>query len=127
MTYPTYGLTIEQITDRAHKTAREKGWWDHPQEIPALLALVHSEVSEALEDYRVHGISPPIDGMGDIARGVRFEGPDRKPEGIGTELADVIIRICDLSEFYGIDLETAIREKLAYNETRPYKHGGKKL
>jgi NTP pyrophosphatase (non-canonical NTP hydrolase) len=48
-----------------------------------------------------------------------------KPEGIPIELADVIIRICDTCGQYGIDLDRAIRLKMEYNKTRPYKHGKK--
>lgn len=48
-----------------------------------------------------------------------------KPEGFGIELADALIRIADLAERHGIDLEAMIALKSAYNETRPYMHGRK--
>ena len=48
-----------------------------------------------------------------------------KPEGIPIELADVIIRIADTCGRYGIDIEHAIKIKMEYNKTRPYKHGKK--
>lgn len=48
-----------------------------------------------------------------------------KTEGIPSELADTVIRIFDLCGYYGIDLETAILEKMKYNKVRPYRHGGK--
>ncbi len=41
------------------------------------------------------------------------------------ELADIVIRVFDMCGHYGIDLESAIREKMEYNKKRPYKHGGK--
>lgn len=47
----------------------------------------------------------------------------RKPEGVAVELADAVIRIADLCGYLGIDLDTVISEKMAYNETRPFKHG----
>ena len=50
-----------------------------------------------------------------------------KMEGVPSELADVVIRIMDLAEYYGIDLEKVIAEKHTFNKTRPFKHGGKKL
>jgi NTP pyrophosphatase (non-canonical NTP hydrolase) len=67
-----------------------------------LLALIHSEVSEALE-------------------------ADRKGnyENFVEELADVCIRVFDLCGAKDIDLETAISKKMQYNRTRSYKHGGK--
>lgn len=52
---------------------------------------------------------------------------DEKPEGVPSELADVVIRIADMCGLYGIDLEAAIIEKMAYNKSRPYRHGGKAL
>jgi NTP pyrophosphatase (non-canonical NTP hydrolase) len=48
-----------------------------------------------------------------------------KPEGWATELADCIIRIMDVCEFYNVDLEKILVEKMRYNETRPYRHGKK--
>lgn len=52
---------------------------------------------------------------------------DGKLKGIPSELADVVIRVMDMCEHYGINLDKAIREKHEYNKTRPYKHGGKIL
>lgn len=74
------------------------------------IALIHSELSEALEAYRSVGLESSTDEKG-------------KPEGVASELADVIIRVCELAGVEGIDLESAIRQKLIYNTTRPYKHG----
>jgi NTP pyrophosphatase (non-canonical NTP hydrolase) len=65
--------------------------------------LIHGEVSEAMEADR------------------RGEGWDRVTE----ELADVCIRIFDLCGSMNLNLEKAIVEKMEYNKTRPYKHGGK--
>lgn len=49
-----------------------------------------------------------------------------KPEGIPTELADVIIRVLDYCGYAGIDIDAAISQKHEYNKSRPYRHGGKK-
>lgn len=77
------------------------------------IALIHSEASEALEAFR--------DGL---LSGLSAEG---KPEGVASELADIVIRVMDLSEREGIDLEDAIISKMAYNKTRSFRHGGKRL
>lgn len=42
------------------------------------------------------------------------------------EMADVIIRLGDMAQEYGIDLQTAVIQKMLYNESRPHRHGGKK-
>lgn len=82
------------------------------------IALMHSELSEALEEFRN---GRKIDET--------YYNPDKptKPEGVPAELADVVIRILGFCERNEIDLGKAILEKMAYNESRPFRHGGKKL
>jgi len=90
------------------------------------LMLVVTELAEAAEDYR--------DGR-DLRQCHYEYGADkvtvpvdkpRKPCGFPSELADVIIRVADLAGALGIDLETVITEKFAYNRSRSRMHGGKK-
>jgi hypothetical protein len=50
-----------------------------------------------------------------------------KPEGVPSELADVVIRALDIADAYGIDLGAALIEKLNHNATRGLHHGGKAL
>lgn len=91
----------------------EAGWWKNivtneafPQGdvtlILSKLALVHSEVSEALEGVRKNLMDDKL--------------PHRKM--IEVELADAVIRILDLCGHEGLDLAGAIDEKLAYNSQR---------
>lgn len=94
---------INQLVKEAFETAKSKGWHDEERETGTMLALIHAEVSEALE----------ADRKGD-------------QEHFAEELADVVIRVFDLCGLYDIDLQKAIEQKMAYNKTRPYKHGGKK-
>lgn len=129
--------TITELQARAYQNAVNKGWYDGAERIniPEKLCLVHSEVSEALEEYR----------NGKAASQVYFKGVDEegneahlnylldgdipstlgKPEGFSIELADAVIRILDLCGALGIDLEKAVETKMAYNATRPHRHGGK--
>lgn len=75
--------------------------------------LIVSEVAEAMEEHRA--------GKG--FTNYFNEDKPGKPEGVPAELADIVIRVADLAEICGIDLEAAITEKMGYNSTRPYKHG----
>ena len=121
-------LTIKEIMETAHKTSVEKGFYANPKTAAECLLLIHSEISEATEELR--------DGHGPreiyYAESVPPEGyiTDKqritmKPEGVPVELADAIIRICDMADYYNMDLEFALQEKLEYNKYRPYKHGGR--
>lgn len=111
--------SINQLVEDVHKNAVTHGWWEQEREFGTLLMLIVTEVSEALEEFRMgHGINETwysTDKQG-----------NKKMEGVPSELADVIIRIFDLCCRYGIDIEAAIKEKMIYNSTRPFKHGGKR-
>ena len=109
-------MEINKIAEECYQIAKEHGWWDGPVNIPEKLALIHSEVSEALECYRNDEML--IDRLHWSQIG--------KPEGFPIEIADVIIRLFDLSAHLKIDLEAAIQTKMDYNKTRAYRHGGKR-
>jgi len=102
--------------DHIHSWAKQKGWWENPRPVPELLALLHSEISEALEEYRMPGKFEPS----------KIRYVKGKPEGFGVELADVFIRLMDMSNALGIDMEKMVQVKMDYNSTRPYRHGNKK-
>ena len=106
-------MDIKELQIASHAVAVSAGWWEEDRNVGELLALVHSEVSEALEEWRIDE---------DLAV-IRMEGD--KPVGFAVELADTLIRICDLAESAGIDLNAALKIKMAYNATRPWRHGGK--
>ena len=109
---------LSKLQTEIHALAKKKGWWDGfeatPDAIASRLALIHSEVSEALEDVREHrmGLDHEMSG---------------KPIGFPSELADVVIRCLDLAGGLGIDLFHVVKDKHAYNKTRPHRHGGKAL
>ncbi len=116
---------LRKLQKAVHELAQEKGWYDgtpkadDPTWLGARLALVHSEVSEALECVRRGQMTRTYPGP--------RNGDATKPEGLPTELADVVIRVLDLAESLGIDLELEIVCKHAFNRTRESRHGGKKL
>lgn len=192
-------MDLNELAKEAHQIAVDHGWWDPEPTFGELIALMHSELSEALEEYRAG--RPMVWYECDVSdtkcepgqyyytvhccRGCGHRG--HKPEGIAVELADCIIRILDLfghegeeikpvpilrdctrfkyGEIIGechwmlskayengrhpavsavylnrcvsyilawaaennVNIESIIREKMDYNKTRPYRHGGKKL
>lgn len=127
LVYRTPG-TINYLVNEAHCNAVDKGWWVEDRSFGEIIALIHSEASEALEDFR-NGHSPR-EVWYETKAGVAHCNPeernsDWKPCGIPSELADIVIRVFDACGRYGIDLEQAINEKMAYNATRPQRHGGK--
>lgn len=111
-------IKLNGIAKEIHKEAIAHGWWKTIREFPEVIALCHSELSEALEEHR--------DGHSLTEIYFNPEKPN-KPEGIPIELADAIIRILDYCAYAGINIEAAILQKHEYNRTRPYRHGGKRI
>ena len=110
-------MNINQLRDEVHKNAVNHGFWEKEKDFGMIIALIHSELSEALEEYR-NGHSPK-EIYYDYRSGYN------KPEGIPIELADVIIRVLDYCGKENIDIENAINIKHQYNKSRPYKHNKK--
>lgn len=114
-------MEINEIKKKIHQCALEKGWWDvYPSErsIGDQFSNFHSEISEAWEEWR----------NGRRMDEIYFSAKNgkKKPEGVPIELADCIIRILDTCDACGIDIAKAIEIKMEYNQTREYRHGGKK-
>ena len=109
---------ISELQQIAAEQSRSNGWWDEKVTIVELCALVHCEVSEAIECYRDRKVDMYY---------AHDSTPPGKPEGLPSELADVVIRVLDMCGRLNIDLEQAIAEKMIYNTKREYRHGGKAM
>jgi NTP pyrophosphatase (non-canonical NTP hydrolase) len=146
-------MGLNDLRDEALRIAVEHGFTD--ASIGEDLMLMVSELAEALEDYRA-GKKPDevwyetrrdgsgaggFDKDGEVVQSIqtlvsRWRTPEamrqpndpiRKPCGIPSELADVLIRVFHFCGKHGIDIEKAVHEKMAYNANRPFKHGNKVL
>lgn len=104
-------MELVDLITMSHSIAKQKGFWKNERNFGELIALCHSELSEAIEESRLG-----------LEINYTYYDSD-KPCGIPSELADCVIRILDMCGYYGIDLESVILEKLQYNTQRGYKHG----
>ena len=124
-------MNIKETAVAIHAINKEKGFWDKERNTGELLMLVNSELCEALEADRhgkyadkqrliVLGAQDKLERNTLLFKKV-FEGDIK--DTFEDEIADAVIRLFDLSEGLGIDLEFHIKHKMAYNKTRERLHG----
>ena len=106
--------TVAWLQAETKKWAKLKGWEDD-RGVGDLMMLMVTELAEAYEEYR------------DWHEPGEVYVKDGKPEGIPVELADVVIRILVFCGKYDIDLQAVILQKMAFNNTREHRHGGKRV
>lgn len=106
--YDRFERAWRDISTRVHGTAVEKGWWDTDRNEGELIALAHSELSEALEALRKG--NPASKKISECTH-------------VEEELADLVIRVMDMAQARGWRVGSAIVAKMEYNKKRPVKHG----
>lgn len=128
---------LNGLAQECNATAHEKGWYDGPPlNTGERFMLMVTEIAEAMEEHRAGhkpdevyytsgGFKSPYPRMERNVVSTDEERNPRKPEGVPIELADAIIRMMDFCGENNIDIEYAVRLKMAYNKTRSYRHGGK--
>ena len=94
-------MKLKELCEKSHEIAKKTGWWDNTT-IQEKILMTIVELSEAVQKDRA----------GDEA-------------GFHEEICDVFIRLADLTEYLGIDIEAEIERKMEINKKRGYKHGKK--
>ncbi len=117
-------MTINEFARAAHNNAVAHGWWEEEKKGAEVIALCHAELSEALEEMRDGKPLIYVNHEGNVETNPIYFTKE-KPEGVAVEMCDCIIRILDYLAYKGVDVEKVLELKQRYNESRPYKHGGK--
>lgn len=123
MTLTSYSQVFDDLADEISEIADSKGFWDYPgiteptMTIPLKIALIHTEVTEALEVHRKFY----DDGQPSSYSGMT----PTQEQDFAEELADAVIRILDVIGFYGLgeDFGDILVAKIEKNRERPHLHG----
>ncbi len=110
--------TLQAMEAEVKSYCEAKGWYDSEVSVPAALALLHEEASEAGHAWREWGLDDQTAG---VTAGKPAGSWNAKPEGVGSELADVFIRLLDDSGRYGLNLPVRyLRHQGIYKQRKEF-------
>lgn len=123
-------MQLKPLSQEIHALNKAKGFWDQPRNKGELLMLVVSELGEALEadrkgrwasqrQFDLERQASPFHETSATRDAFELHIKDTFED----EIADAVIRLLDMAEGLGIDLDWHIRTKIEYNKTRERLHG----
>ena len=109
-------MNWNEFAQEVHQNAVEHGWWDKPITFGDIVSLCHSEISEALEEFRAGRPMVYFVETNGFVVTAMDERQGEKLEGIAVELADCVLRILDWMGKEGISPEEAMDRARATQE-----------
>lgn len=105
-------MKLNKFAQAVHENAVKHGWWDEERTFGEIIALCHSELSEALEELRTNRpMMYFVETNGFVVTDMS-ERKDEKPEGVAVELADCIIRVLDYFGKEELDVDALMQEAM---------------
>lgn len=117
---PDVRKVISNFVVEAHQTAVDNGFYSVEQNLGNMCSNLHGEVSELWEAYR----AGKLNSLCDKSEAMKALGL-APLTSLEEECADIVIRVFDICGYFKVDLANALLNKMKYNKSRKFRHGGK--